>query len=465
MGASLAAGLIAVNAKRPIVFLYAAIFCTAILKTPELPIVREKFAATELFMLLTWLFWSQLKRRRGMRPSDAIVQPLGIFFIFACMISGLIGLASFPRLGGRFTSLHAGVLVEVINYAYGVIIVFTVVAALDRWGRLTGAVFAWLLGMAVASFVGTLALANLAPEFAYEEGTRRISSTLRNENQVPSMILPLITVPIMIVAHRSLGVFARASMLALTSLAFLAALGTGSRTAILMLILAALLLGVSLFQDSQARQLFNTVQLRSLAVVFSLAIIAYFVIAWSAYDGRYSLVRTPSWQRPAALLIEAYQGRRNLDNTRPEQIGTAMIQFWKTPVFGTGPKLGSRVAGTHGEVHNTYFSLLLETGMVGLLLHLTLLIRATSFCYRAVHRCPGHWYRMLGRGLLIGIALLVLYNCTILGLRQRNIWFMIGFLFAYGNLVRLGITPPTDLRLPVYLRPWRAFFTDHTAVR
>ncbi|WP_417748821.1 O-antigen ligase family protein [Rosistilla oblonga] len=456
------AAFVALNARRPIVFLYAAIFCTAILKTPQLPVVREKFTATEVFMLLTWLFASQLPRLHRHLPSDRVVKPLAIAFVLSCIVSGMIGLASVPATTIDMPRVYASVFVEIANYIYGVLIVLTVIRAIDRWERLTGAVFAWILGMTVASFVGVLATVHLAPGFAYEEGTRRICSTLRNENQVPSMILPLITLPIMASAHRHLGLLPRIAMLGLTAMAFLTALGTGSRTAVLMLIFAAVALGLVLTQDSKARLLFNLGQLRSFAFFFAIAVVSYFVVAWAAYDGNYSLMRTPSWQRPAALLIEAYNGKRDLDSTRPQQFKVAMEQFWKTPVFGTGPKLGARVAQTHGEVHNTYFSLLLETGIVGLLLHLALLFQAARFCWIAVQRCPFHWYRMMGKALLIGLVLLVLYNNTMLGLRQRNIWFLVGFMFAYGNLVMLKVPPPRTLKLPFWLKPWTPFFVDHS---
>ncbi|GAA4455986.1 O-antigen ligase family protein [Novipirellula rosea] len=446
------------GAQHPIVFFFAAIFFTSILKTPELPVVREKFALTEICMLLTWLFWTQIPKASLRRPTDRVVTPLGIAFIVACTLSAVFGILQLKGHHGSLTRVYGAVLVEVLNYAYGVMIVLSTVRLIDRWERLTGAVFAWLAGMAVASVVGTMALAGIAPSFAYEEGTRRICSTLRNENQVPSMILPLITIPIMLAAHRRLNAIPRALMLALTATAFLAALGTGSRTAVLMLIIAAAALIVTLSQDSSSHRLLNLSQLRTLALSFIGALVTYFVIAWAAFDGNYSLVRTPSWQRPAALLIEAYDGKRDLDNTRPRQIRAAIGKFWESPLLGTGPKLGGRKVGE--EIHNTYVSLLLETGIVGLLLHVSLIIQATLYCMRAVKRCPYHWYRMMGTGLLIGMPLLFLYNNTMLGLRQRNIWFLIGIMFAFTNLVMLHVPAPIGMRLPRWLRVWRPAIVD-----
>ncbi len=403
-GVSVLAAIVAAGARRPILFFYGAIFSTAILKTPQLPIVREKFALTELFMILLWLFWSQIPRVRRSLPSDRVVVPLGVTFILCCLASAMIGLATLQLRHGNMTRIYAGVFVEVANYAYGVMIVLAAIQVIDRWERLTGAVFAWLLGMAVASFVGTLGLVHMSPGWAYEEGTRRISSTLRNENQVPSMILPLILIPIMAAARRQLEFLPRVAMVCLTGGAFLAGIATGSRTAALMLVGAAISLGMILIRDSGSRSLFNLAQLRSLALLFMAAVVAYFVVAWSAYDGHYSLVRTPAWQRPAAMLLEAYQGERELDENRPRQMRAAMDQFFDTPFFGTGPKLGARTTDTHGEVHNTYFSLLLETGLVGLLLHLALLFQAGTHCLRATRLCPFQWYRMVGRATFRGPA-------------------------------------------------------------
>ena len=54
VGAILAIPLFWWIARSQVRGLYLAIFATSVLITPELPVVREKFAATELFMLLTW---------------------------------------------------------------------------------------------------------------------------------------------------------------------------------------------------------------------------------------------------------------------------------------------------------------------------------------------------------------------------------------------------------------------------
>lgn len=450
-------GLFLAGLRNPIVFFYAGLFGTAILKTPELPVVREKFTIVELCLLCLWMCWPLLLKGRIPSKATGLVYLWGGAFCIICLSSSLIAISTAPpRMVTAKMAAYS--LLEAVNYCYGVAILWTCVQVLDSWQRWVGAIMAWVGGMAVASFVGAAAVVGMAPGWAYEE-TGRINSTLRNENQVPSMILPLLVVVLMIAVRRGLPLRYRGFALAIFVSALLAAIGTGSRTAALMIGLSGAGVVWILHTAIQTKRSVYRFQLAYLALAFAGVVVSYFAIAWSQYDGNYSLMSTPSWQRPAVLLIEWFDGRRGLDDTRPKQIANAMEYFWQSPILGTGPKFGSSFAATGGEVHNTYFSLLLETGFVGLSSFLALVWLAAYLGFDAARKCRYPWYGILGRALIVGLFLICLYNATMLGLRQRNIWFMLGMLLAFSDLVAAGVAP--ELILPRSIpKGMRAIFVD-----
>ncbi|QDT03521.1 O-Antigen ligase [Rubripirellula lacrimiformis] len=448
----LGGGLLLAGARQPMVFFYAALFGTAILKTPELPIVREKFTIVELCLLCLWACWPFLIKGRLSNRTTSHIYLWGTFFCMICLSSSLIAIVTAPP---RYASpkMAAYSVLEAVNYCYGVVILWTCLQVLDTWQRWIGAIVAWVGGMATASFVGAAAMAGLAPGWAREE-TGRICSTLRNENQVPSMILPLLLVVLMIAVRRGLPIPVRALAFAIFAAALVTAIGTGSRTAALMIGFSGV--GVAWIVISTIRSgiVVYRFQLLNLSIAFAAATVAYFAVAWSMYDGKYSLMTTPSWQRPAVLLIEWSGGERKLDNTRPKQISEAIDQFWRSPVLGTGPKFGSSFAATGGEVHNTYFSLMLETGFLGLGAFMLLIGSTFVAGFNAARRCVYPWYGMLARCLLVGMVLICLYNATMLGLRQRNIWFLMGMILAFARLEASGLAPDLNLhrKIPRWLR-------------
>ena len=96
---------------------------------------------------------------------------------------------------------------------------------------LVNAILAWMIGLAVASIVGVAAFGGLAPDWAVEE-TGRICSTLKRENQVPSMILPIILVVLLCSVRKGMTLPWRVVFLGLTMAALIATIGSGSRTAL-----------------------------------------------------------------------------------------------------------------------------------------------------------------------------------------------------------------------------------------
>ncbi len=447
--------VLAIGLRNPIVFFYFAIASTAFLKTPELPIVREKLALPEFGFVLTWLFWANIPKHRIAHPSLPPMTQIGGFFGLICLVSSAVGVMGSTRTGQPYSgTMVAYSFLESINYIYGVMIVWTTINLLDSWPRWLNAILAWMIGLAVASIVGVAAFGGLAPDWAVEE-TGRICSTLKRENQVPSMILPIILVVLLCSVRKGMALPWRVVFLGLTMAALIATIGSGSRTALLMIMCAAMALYWISATSLGASDLIDLKLLSMLTLVFSAVVGLYFCVAWIMYDGNYSLFGTPSWQRPAVLIIEWAQGTRELDHSRPRQIMGALAYFWNSPIIGTGPKLGAMLAATGGEIHNTYFSLLLETGVLGVGSFLLLIFSAVSRSSQAVNVCRFRWYSILARCLLVGLVLLAIYNSTMLGLRQRNIWILIGLLYAFSDLA-VSVAPEASedsAELPESLLP------------
>src|SRR5690606_12511195 len=106
-------------------------FASGILITPELPAVREKFAATEILMLLTWsaaLAWALMGApltRGRLQPAQGTALLWGGLFTATAIISFSINNLV---TSGAFFVYSA---VETANYVYGFLAFATVVLLVD----------------------------------------------------------------------------------------------------------------------------------------------------------------------------------------------------------------------------------------------------------------------------------------------------------------------------------------------
>ena len=289
--------------RRPMWGLYLAIAATAVLKTPELPLVREKLTAVEFFMLFTWIALAVTGvkgRRLASDPTLAVNKALALGFVGWVFLSGFWH----NLLGG----VQATSLLETFNYGYGVTIYFTILYMVRDWRTWRNCLWAWVAGAVIAAGVGALATLTHAPGWAIEDFTGRVCSTLRNENQVPSFLLPILPVVVIFFAYSKRSFRARLLLLALLGAMFLTAVGAGSRTGIGMLALCTMaILGVWVYEGRTKQVKFSLIGSLGMAMVGSMVL--YFVVALAAFDGNYRLGYTPAWQRPAAMLTNWFEGK------------------------------------------------------------------------------------------------------------------------------------------------------------
>ena len=418
---------------RPERSLYAAVFATGFLMTPSLPVVREKFAAPEVCMLLTWALIAVRARPKGwpMLGVQKRVLLVGAAFTAFAILSWAINQSAAPQA-------FVGSTVEVLNYAYGFMVMATVVHLVDRWEVLENVLWAWLAAAVVVSGVGVLAVAGAAPAWALDDFTGRVSATLKFSNQVPSFLLPILPVAVVLAVVRPQQ-FRRRLLLAALALAGIGTLAmTGSRTGLLMVALLLVgILWVALTEGNRPR-LHSGLITASFAALVALQIgISTFALA--TYDGNYALGRTPTWQRPTVTLYEWLTAQeRSLETLHPSRARQVSFVVENAPdyaLFGIGPKMVGARFGM-AEIHNTYLGVLIETGFIGTALFLAMVGLVAHTGWRAMRRCGPDVQRAVIRALLVGLALLLFYQATMFGLRQRNLWIIMGIIVALPRALR-----------------------------
>jgi hypothetical protein len=433
--AVVSAGLVVWISRRPVRGLYLTVFATSTLITPYLPVVREKFTAVEGLMLLTWA--AMLLRRTTWRTrAGSLRHPQKICLVWGWSFVGWV-LVSFyvnnilmeQGLGNEGL---IGSIVESANYLYGFLMFRTVLRLVDDWDKWNGCLSAWILGAALASLVGVLAVAGVAPSWAYEAFTGRISSTLRNENQVPSFLLPIFVAVVFMAVRNSQGFWKRVLLVALAAGMLITTFGTGSRTAMAMLGLC--LAGVYFLTLREwPHRIFNRVLLAQLAFAMVAGVTLYVAAVIAAYEGDYALGRTPAWQRPVVMLFDWSQGNRALDETRERQMDVVAEHLLDRPVLGAGPKL-TGIRYDVAEIHDTYVGVLMDAGFPGCALFVLWLLYTLRLGWRAGAACRDPYRRLMVLSLCIGMGTLMIYSMFMFGLRQRNLWILAGLLAAVPRL-------------------------------
>jgi len=418
--------------RQPVHGLYAAIFASGILVTPALPIVREKFAATEILILLTWtaMFMRPTAWKSRWTPLLASQRQVifwGLSFITIVTTSFLVNIPLIPDYA------IPGTIVETANYAYGLLLFITVLQLVDTWDKWQRCLYAWLLGTVVVCFFGMWAMKGGAPAWTYDDFSGRISSTLKFENQVPSFLLPVLAASVFLAVLRGISMQWQIAFAALSGAIIITLFGTGSRTAFAMLFVCLIGIGFIALKERRFKSFyFSKLQMTTLLFIGSMVIFTASIL--TVEQDYLGLGKTPAYERPIRMLVDWLEGERTLDETRTVQLEKVGEHYYDNLFLGTGPKLFG-VNYQVSEIHNTYLSLLVETGVLGLTAFLLWLLSVGHVSWRSLKQCPSHINRLLGLSLLVGLFSLIVYGLFMLGLRQRNLWFLTGLLVAIPRVV------------------------------
>jgi O-antigen ligase len=408
--------------KSPIKGLYLSIASCGILITPSLPLVGGKLALPDVFIALTVLGAVVSRTRYSLSALQMKAVQLSLLFLLAEVFSLFFSLF---RFGGDYVEFS---IVETINYIYGIVLFILVVLLIENRSQWESCVKAYIFGVGVVSFVGTVAFLGYAPEWAYDDFTRRISSTLRMSNQVPSYLAGVFLFVIILSSAKRDYLINRAFGAALFVAITITLLGTGSRTAIG---LAVAGMAAAVFYVLPGRG--QDVLFRQYIIympVLMVILLALWVIPQFVMHDRYDAGNTEAYLRPFLILAGWESGDLlPTDTTRLRQFEVALLSFAEFPLFGVGPAVFQPFYRIN-EIHNTYLGVLAEGGVVSFLVFVLWLASVIKIGNKYAWGRSDGWAGVFAWAAAAGFVLMLLYGLVIYGLRQRHFWIMAGLVVS-----------------------------------
>ncbi len=404
------------------------IFLSGVLINPMNPAAVSKIIAADLFFLagITLLLLASIKKSgilelRLHRNTHWFFQILAAFLMWV-FLSGVVSIFVYDQRFGRFVQTFA-------NYSYGAVICFAIVAASAFPGHLRMFLVAFILGVVLVSSFSALAMFAEAPAWVYHGGGR-IKSTSQSVNQLAAFVAPAIPLALIFSLGRSASRKTTLFFFFASALAVIALIGTGSRTALVLLVVSLMLvlLGTLLFFASKVR-LATTMLL--FCVMATLALGS--VIAAFKESGSSALpVLAQGLARPLDRFLNPDTVEAGL-GPRYEQIVAVTSNWVNYPAFGIGPGNFKNYSSSTFEVHNTYLGTLIEIGVPGLIF---LLLFQATICIAALKRALSRLamdQRIQAFAVFSAFLIVCLYGMGSFGLRQRPFWVQAGFAIGVLN--------------------------------
>ncbi|MEM9704123.1 MAG: O-antigen ligase family protein, partial [Planctomycetota bacterium] len=210
--------------------------------------------------------------------------------------------------------------------------------------------------------------------------------------------------------------------------AFFVMLATGARIAFLITVGAYSALMILLFVVApKERVKAGLTRLLALAGLLAMGLFVYSVATDT--NQRYAAGETKPWERPIRIFAEMVRGEREATDSRLDTFARFAENWKNSPFIGAGPANYNQVSGGH-EIHNSYLNIFAEQGVLGLLAFGFWMLTAGVLARQAMRGAPRGEPRVIVYGFLAGCCLLLLYQVTVLGLRQRPLWFIAGLLIC-----------------------------------
>lgn len=428
--------------KNPTHGLYLAIFLMPILTNP--------------FVALSWNTGFELTRQHYLSLVDVVVLMVFVSWLLQILtdkrkiISAHFGLymVLLLFLVAMLTSIFSANLVwrgysELIVYVYLFLFFFLITQLVSDEFILNKTIKAWLISCSFVIFFGIIQM--IALKFGIRKyifwflPPEKITSVFMTPNQLVSylgMSLPFL----LFVGFKENVILKSALYFILIFSSIVVLLSTGSRTAVLLVIIS---FGLFFIWKIKYKRVWI---ISSLASFFILVLIMipvfrnYIPTIWTI-ERALTIVRGTTIADPSGATKEQVSHSDNklqaMDPMRFAFVGGWLKTVEESPVIGTGiGNFPSKFAeyfpewGTATELHNTYLNVWAETGILGfgIFFIFLLMIFKKNILILFNKRFKDSYLRNFGIMLSISFAVLLFYAIFHVGLRQRHFWFLIAMI-------------------------------------
>lgn len=409
---------------------------SGVLINPFNPQQTTKLVFADLFLIFgIGLFLLSSINRHGVMTlklhlrTQGVLLVLGTFLVWM-FLSGVIAVF-------RYDQPMSALFVTVGNYLYGGVIAVAIAAISAEARHSQLLILAYAIGVALVAVFSAMAMFGQAPDWAYHGGGR-IKSTSQSVNQLAAFVAPAVPLLLILSLRAATTRLHTVVYIAITVLAVIALLGTGSRTALALLVFSALLTLMATVLFWNSRSLFAATVVGSATVAGGALI--FIANAFTAGGSGVLPASLQALARPLERFISPNSIEAGL-GPRYDQIMAVWNNWTEHPVFGVGPGNFKKFMYSEYEVHNTYLGTLIEVGVPGLLLLLLFQVLIFLMAIRVSFGTHPGDRRILVFGLAAAFLIVCLYGLGSFGLRQRPFWILAGLALGAMNWVWLHPEP------------------------
>lgn len=405
--------------RNPVEGVYLFVALSGITIAPAFPVIGDRLSVADLVMVLT-IAATALRGEifAPPPPGRRLADQLAALFVALCTLSSAAALihGQDPARVVLFSAI----------YLYGYLCLRVMLRLIDTPERFARMCLFWAAGAVLVSTVGVLAASGIwRPGWSVDPLTGRLSATMKMSGQVASYLGPALFILFWLGTGRRLGIRRNLLALGVLAMALVVMIGTGSRLAFGIVVLAVAYMA-ALLAGADRGLLRRGPALGALCLGLGV-FLAFAAPVWTDESESYSLARTSPFERALRIFAETSRdGRAGLADwggTRYDEVSTAAANLWRDPLFGTGSGMFSATYRLN-EVHNTYVGILAENGPLALLAFLAWWGWTATLLLRAASGGGGPGARLMARLALGAFLSLALYQITTNGLRQRPFWFV-----------------------------------------
>ena len=346
-------------ARDPVLGLCVFIFLSAITETPNLPVIGDRLIAADGIMMFVILICTA--NGTLLRPAPAglqLVDQLGGMFIMAATLSSLLALLT------RGDVLR--VTMFMLIYIYGYLCFRVILRLLTTEGALRRVFLWWAAAATMVVVVGFLAATGIyRPVWTYDPIINRINSTFKMSGQVASYLGPAMFIFFYLATMRQTKVWVRSCFTLLLLAGAFVMMSTGSRISFAIMALSVLL-GCFVILTTSSKVV-RRGQVLGVIGIGATVFTSFALAVWSDTSQQYGLTTTSPLERPLRMWSEQTDSDNvdlgKLGGTRAEEISVVIENIDNHMLLGTGSGMFGQIYQTN-EVHNTYFSVLAENGLI-----------------------------------------------------------------------------------------------------